>query len=117
MSGPFGSSQWMYKSGEVIAWGGTRMISGGGTTGNGGTAAGNAATIDYVNIAGANANALTLVIYQQLEFHLVQYRLQEEWSFLVVIHRIQMLWNMLLRRVLVMLLTLAIWLLVLHLIK
>ena len=57
MSGPFGSSQWMYKSGEVIAWGGTRMISGGGTTGNGGTAAGNAATIDYVNIAGANANA------------------------------------------------------------
>ena len=57
MSGPFGSSQWMYKSGEVIAWGGTRMISGGGTTGNGGTAAGNAATIDYVNVAGANANA------------------------------------------------------------
>ena len=39
MSGPFGSSQWMYKSAETIAWGGSRMITAGGTTGNGDSAA------------------------------------------------------------------------------
>ena len=57
MSGPFGSSQWMYKSGETIAWGGTRMITAGGTTGNGGTAAGNADSIDYVNVSAGNADS------------------------------------------------------------
>jgi hypothetical protein len=57
MSGPFGSSQWMYKSGETIAWGGTRMITAGGTTGNGGTAAGNANSIDYVNVSAGNADS------------------------------------------------------------
>jgi len=57
MSGPFGSSHWMYKSGEVIAWGGTRMITAGGTTGNGGTAAGNADSIDYVNVSAGNADS------------------------------------------------------------
>ena len=57
MSGPYGSSQWMYKSGETIAWGGTRMITAGGTTGNGGTAAGNANSIDYVNASAGNADS------------------------------------------------------------
>ena len=57
MSGPFGSSQWMYKSGETIAWGGSRMITAGGTTGNGGTAAGNANSIDYVNATAASGNS------------------------------------------------------------
>tara|TARA_B100001063_G_scaffold64473_1_gene58475 strand:- start:693 stop:1655 length:963 start_codon:yes stop_codon:yes gene_type:complete len=58
MSGPFGSSQWMYKSGEVIAWGGSRMITAGGTTGNGGSAAGNANSIDYVNATAASGNSV-----------------------------------------------------------
>jgi hypothetical protein len=57
MSGPFGSSQWMYKSGETIAWGGTRMITAGGTTGNDGTAVGNADSIDYVNVSAGNADS------------------------------------------------------------
>ena len=57
MSGPFGSSQWMYKSGEVIAWGGSRMITAGGTSGNGGSAAGNANSIDYVNATAASGNS------------------------------------------------------------
>ena len=58
MSGPFGSSQWMYKSGEVIAWGGSRMITAGGTSGNGGSAAGNANSIDYVNATAASGNSV-----------------------------------------------------------
>ena len=57
MSGPFGSSQWMYKSGETIAWGGSRMITAGGTTGNGDSAAGNANSIDYVNATAASGNS------------------------------------------------------------
>ena len=57
MSGPFGSSHWMYKSGEVIAWGGSRMITAGGTTGNGDSAAGNANSIDYVNATAASGNS------------------------------------------------------------
>ena len=58
MSGPFGSSQWMYKTGEVIDWGGSRMITAGGTTGNGGSAAGNANSIDYVNATAASGNSV-----------------------------------------------------------
>ena len=57
MSGPLGSSQWMYKSGETIDWGGVRMINAGGTTGNGNSAAGDANSIDYVNASGANADS------------------------------------------------------------
>jgi hypothetical protein len=57
MSGPFGSSQWMYKSGETIDWGGTRGIFAGGTSGNGGIAAGTTDAIDYVDIGGSNADA------------------------------------------------------------
>ena len=57
MSGPFGGTHWMAKSGETIDWGGVRMINAGGTTGNGGSAAGDADSIDYVNVSGANADS------------------------------------------------------------
>ena len=69
MSGPFGSSQWMYKQAETIAWGGTRMITGGGTTGNGGTAAGNADSIDYVNVSAGNADSQDFGDLSAVEFH------------------------------------------------
>ena len=42
---------------ETIAWGGSRMITAGGTTGNSGSAAGNADSIDYVNATAASGNA------------------------------------------------------------
>jgi hypothetical protein len=43
---------------ETIAWGGTRALYAGGTTGNDNTAAGDTASIDYfANIDGADANA------------------------------------------------------------
>jgi len=54
----FDANQFYVVPTETIAWGGTRALYGGGTTGNGGTAAGDAASIDYfANIDGADANA------------------------------------------------------------